>query len=105
MAANKVATRTSAPTRLRVVARHLTNLAPPAAATPTPAARCAARVSTWPLGDPLVYSESVPGEGAPGLSREEAAHFKEHGFIVKRGLLARAALAPDGARRFPVNVT
>ena len=41
------------------------------------------RVSSWPLGDPLVYSEELPGADTPGISPEEAAFFRENGFCVK----------------------
>jgi len=48
------------------------------------------RVSSWPLGDPVVYDQVLPGEDRPGISPEEASFFKEHGFLVKVGLYLRA---------------
>ncbi len=50
------------------------------------------RVSSWPLGDPIVYNEVVPGEDHPGISPEEAEFFKENGFLVK------VSLAPPTVR-------
>lgn len=60
---------------------------PVAAGAPSP------RVSTSALGDPLVYDLQLAGDDAPGCSADEAAFFRENGFIVKRSLLPSASLA------------
>ena len=43
-------------------------------------------MSSWPLGDPIVYDGVLSGEDQPGVSPEEAVFFKENGFLVKVGL-------------------
>eukprot|EP01043_Picozoa_sp_COSAG02_P047820 COSAG02_NODE_4624_length_5152_cov_23.466653_5_plen_114_part_00 len=50
------------------------------------------RVSSWPLGDPIVYDGVLSGEDQPGVSPEEAVFFKEHGFLVKVSLSLHSAL-------------
>ena len=58
------------------------------------AAEAGGRVSSWPLADPVVYAEQLPGEDQPGISPAEAAFFRENGFVVKRRLFSRESLAP-----------
>ena len=58
------------------------------------AAEAGQRVSSWPLGDPVIYAEQLPGEDQPGISPAEAAFFRENGFVVKRRLFSRESLAP-----------
>ena len=50
------------------------------------------RVSSWPLGDPIVYDTVLPGEDQPGVSPDEAAFFKENGFLVKVSVGLRCSL-------------
>ena len=52
------------------------------------------RLSSWAGGDPVVYSQQLEGDGRPGVSAAEAAFFREHGFLVKRGLVRKEALQP-----------
>ena len=74
--------------RLGVTLNHL------AAATD---ARPADLKGTPPKGPgpaPEVFALELPGAWDVALSREEIAHFKEHGWIVKKRLIDPSELAP-----------
>jgi hypothetical protein len=43
---------------------------------------------------PLTRAEDPPGADKPGLSPAEVQHFKEWGYVIKRGLLRPERLAP-----------
>jgi hypothetical protein len=82
------------PRRLRVALNHLTS---GCAATTAPIASKANLKGTPPKGPgpaPVVFDKELPGCRGVDLSPEEIEHFKEHGWIVKKGLIDRAALAP-----------
>ena len=46
------------------------------------------------LPEPMDPAADPQGAGEVGLSDAEIAHFKEHGYVVKRGLLAPETLQP-----------
>ena len=88
--------------RLRRLAAQLRHRAPAAAAAATvpPASDPdqaglvggAVRPEGGPL--PLLRADDPPGADALGLSPEEIAQFRELGYVVKRGLIPEADLAP-----------
>ena len=88
--------------RLRRLAAQLRHRAPAvaAAATVSPASDPdqaglvggAVRPEGGPL--PLLRADDPPGADALGLSPEEIAQFRELGYVVKRGLVPEADLAP-----------
>ena len=75
--------------RLGVTLNHL--------AAASPDARPADLKGTPPKGAgpaPEVFALELPGARDVALSREEIAHFKEHGWIVKKRLIDPSELAP-----------
>ena len=92
--------------RQRCILRHLhpapalLQQATPAAGTPDPSARCRATPTSEVDIDTIVplaprtwtAADDPPGADQLGLSPEEIAQFKARGFVVKRGLVPRAAL-------------